>query len=121
MYMSYNVLAGRQHTYIDDLESFYYVLVEACLGFTGPHSRTPELPLLLFKWFGEMAATSKEGHLIQRDFDHEIQSWWGEPFRVLIEKFHEKLHNLWRDNFLELRLGQPAPSLVASTFYASIL
>jgi hypothetical protein len=119
--MSYNVLAGRQHTYVDDLESFYYVLLEACLDFKGPRSRTSEVPLPLLTWHDEGAAKSKEGNFIGSNFRHEIKPWWGESFRVLIEKFHEKLHNMWRDKFLELRLGTPAPNIVASTLYRSIL
>ncbi|KAF8461314.1 hypothetical protein JB92DRAFT_3072201 [Gautieria morchelliformis] len=113
-FMSRNILEGKNpHTYIDDLESFYFVLCWIFMAYTGPDKPTPKTvlpgkadtgsdkpklkPVLPGKaawWDDEDACAMKGGHFASRDFLLPLDSWFNGCFRELAV-------NLW--NFFRLR------------------
>ncbi|KAF8204048.1 hypothetical protein BJ912DRAFT_941742 [Pholiota molesta] len=101
-YMSLNVLeshhtphaAGFARDYLDDLESFYYLLRHICASFTGPGAgqRLPEKPEFVAAWEqpdAGAAALAKMGSLLCADADSEPTAYFGGPdgiFGDLLEK-----------------------------------
>jgi len=100
MFMSRNVLKEETpHSAMDDIESFYYVLLYSCLVFTGPGSELDDFPSPIYGWTGISAASSKGGFL-QIQCDVEVQPWWGIPFQSLIGRMHAQFSELCDQEFL---------------------
>ncbi|KAF8478768.1 hypothetical protein JB92DRAFT_3133895 [Gautieria morchelliformis] len=85
-FMSRNILEGKNpHTYIDDLESFYFVLCWILMVYSGPDKPKPKtvLPRQAAWWDDEDACAMKGGHLASRVFLLPLDTWFGPSFRAL--------------------------------------
>ena len=91
-YMSINVLRGRDHTYLDDLESFLYVLVLFFFSYKGPLSKA------------ELAAAHR------RHFTHPIGS--GQLPHVTA---WPSMFNYWETTDFQLAAAQKSGQLVDVT------
>jgi Fungal protein kinase len=83
-YMSRNVLDGENpHTYIDDLESFYFVLCWILMVYSGPHEARATPPKRALWWDDEDSATMKIGHFGRENFRLPVDPWFGPYFKTL--------------------------------------
>ncbi|KAF8530000.1 hypothetical protein JB92DRAFT_557978 [Gautieria morchelliformis] len=91
-YMSGRVLEGKvPHTYLDDLESFYYVLCWILMVHTAPRvQRTP--PSIASYWDKSMSHAIKLGQIASYAFDLPLEPWFGSCFQVLASRLHNFFH-----------------------------
>ncbi|KII91911.1 hypothetical protein PLICRDRAFT_28393 [Plicaturopsis crispa FD-325 SS-3] len=87
-FQSVQVLLGHlPHTYLDDLESFFYVLCSICFDYEHGGKHVPERPVFLRKWEAhdaESAALAKWGFFsLSRELP-ELPLYFGDPFRKLL-------------------------------------
>jgi hypothetical protein len=83
--MSVNVLRNiGPHTYLDDLESFFYVLCWIVTAFYGPGEMMVDTPPELSSWDQDIAASCKSGMLLFDRHDLLLQKWFGWPIHSLI-------------------------------------
>jgi len=81
--MSRNVLNEESpHTYLDDLESFFYVLCWILVTFKGPGKTRKVTPQLIALWDDIGAPEYKHGHFML-DFKFLVDPWFGACFRDL--------------------------------------
>jgi hypothetical protein len=116
------VLEGGPHAYLDDLESFYYVLCTIAAGYTSPGIQRVPRPTLLKGFDDPYAAIIKEGFIIsRRGFELPVSAWFGEPMRTLCVKLHSFFRTRYRaaeDAEVERRTP---PRRVAPDDYAEFL
>jgi hypothetical protein len=112
--MSRNVLDAGPHTYLDDLESFYYVLCWILVVYERPRAWMAELPELISSWDEPGSSNIKQG-LLNHDFNFSVAPWFGGSLRRLIGR----LHRFFRFRF-EL-LQKPLSSLDPAKDYDEFL
>ena len=117
--MSHKALNGIEpQTCLDDLESFYYVL----LYLARRHMRTEYsgLPPPLDSWEQASASEAKHGYFLLK-FRFVTDPRLGKPFQTLVER----LHSVFRDMFLQAILaeerGEPPPAVNHEEVYDMML
>jgi hypothetical protein len=114
-YMSRNVLdATGPHTYLDDLESFYYVFCYILGAYERPGTGKAELPRLLSLWDHPGASDFKEG-LFNQDFQLPVAPWFGESLHQLAIRLHRFF------DFRYKSVGKPLSSLNSAKDYDEFL
>lgn len=117
VFMSRSVLKEENgHSAMDDIESFYYVLVYFCLAFTRPGSELDDFPHPIDEWTRRSAASCKGGFL-QTECDIEVQFWWGHPFQSLIEKIHAEFRRLCDQEYVATFDSKPVPEVDVGHIY----
>src|SRR5882724_9263185 len=108
--MSGNALEGEApHTFLDDLESFYYVMLYIAMVYTAPDCPKEELPRPLYGWnHRPLPSDAKQGFLVS-DFRPQANVWFGAPFQTLLDRLHSIFQKVFRQNFLAEFEGQPRP------------
>ncbi|KIJ36399.1 hypothetical protein M422DRAFT_69713 [Sphaerobolus stellatus SS14] len=110
----------RAHSCIDDLESFYYVLVYICAARVGPGKILSPLPDFLQTWKTPTGGYHKFD-FIGTPFKWKVQPWFGAIFETLVSQFHAILCNHRRAQKLAVRNKGELPILVASNVYSQML
>jgi hypothetical protein len=89
--MSRNAHEGKKpHTYIDDLESFYFVICWILMVYSGPHKvRAP--PKEAAWWDLPEAFIMKQGHFLIPRFQLPIDPWFGPSFEALATRLFDFL------------------------------
>jgi hypothetical protein len=88
--MSRDVLRGEHpHTYLDDLESFYYVLSWMVAVHSGPSLFTGYRPAILSLWDYPNAETHKQLALSDISILTRVEPWFGAFFHGLLCKMHD--------------------------------
>ncbi|KAF8520515.1 hypothetical protein JB92DRAFT_3094664 [Gautieria morchelliformis] len=88
-FMSRNALDGkRPHTYIDDLEAFYFVLCWILMVYSGPH-KVKAVPKQAAWWDLPDAFVMKEGHFGIREFRLPVDRWFGPCFKTLASRLFD--------------------------------
>lgn len=83
--MSRNVLKGNDpHTYIDDLESFYYVICWIVAGYERPGVGKSPIPKGLNLWDLSEAYIFKDGLMVE-DPCYAVSPWFGSSLRKLLK------------------------------------
>ncbi|KAF8488454.1 hypothetical protein JB92DRAFT_3016664, partial [Gautieria morchelliformis] len=105
-FMSPNVLGGEQpHAYLDDLDSFYFVLCRILMKYTGPHSpMKPTDSDEAWRWERKDALRFKWAHFAGAAEDIRMHSWFGSCFRDLITR----LWTFFSSRFLDGKNMPPA-------------
>jgi Fungal protein kinase len=76
--MSRNVLEGRHpHMYLDDLESFFFVICWILMVYTGPRKIRDELPDDACLWDDPDSCRMKQGYFGTKGFDVSVDPWFG--------------------------------------------
>jgi hypothetical protein len=119
--MSRNVLEGQPHTYIDDLESFFYVLCYVVAGYSRPVTPKIPLPEILDAWNRGFARGVKHGWIITLPFDLEVSSWFGHALRALCVRLHSFFETRNREAREARDEGRIPPRQVASTDYEEFI
>ena len=119
--MSRNALKGTEpQTYLDDLESFYYVL----LYLTTIHMDTKfsggRLPSPLTYWDEPTAYEAKSG-FIPNIFDYDVDPRLGKPFQTLVERLHAVFRNMLIKAMLAHIGAEPPPVVNHEEVYSLIL
>ncbi len=120
--MSRNALEGKEvHSCMDDLESFYYVLVFIVLAYSGPKSPKDSIVSPLDDWRRPLAFKAKEGYFFF-DFKYKLSDWFGAPFKNLAIQLHSifKTHLIQRFIAEHQNTSQPVldPAHVYDQFLA---
>jgi len=105
---------------MDDIESFFYVLLYTCLVYSRAGTTLADLPIQVRQWQSESSEDVKGG-FIQTPFRYKVQPWWGPPFQSLAEKVHKEFHTLWRQEFIASCHNQAAPVVDIGNFYNTLL
>jgi Fungal protein kinase len=87
-YKSRNVLEGGPHTYIDDLESFFYVICFIVAEYKRPFTPVRPRSGLMEAWESKFSMQVKHGWITCRSFNVGVSDWFGEPFRKLGASLH---------------------------------
>jgi Fungal protein kinase len=91
--MSGKVLQGKMpHTYLDDLESFYYVLCWILMVYTAPHKVKREPPRIALFWDDPRSHIIKIGQITSDYINLPLEPWFGPCF----QKLAGRLHNFFR-------------------------
>ncbi|KAF8583187.1 hypothetical protein K439DRAFT_1634618 [Ramaria rubella] len=121
LFMSRNALEGtKPQTYLDDLESFYYVLVYISLVYKGPGLLNKDLPSPLDEWILPDAHQYKGGFLADT-FTDEVSPWFGKPFQSLVEKLHSVFFKIIVRWVVAQENGHPPPPVDDAEVYATML
>lgn len=87
----------RPHSYLDDLESFFYILLWMCVAYGSPGNPKQELPVVLNRWCLEdpaLCGGAKRIDLSDR-YEYEIEPLisesFGWPFKELLRQLKEIL------------------------------
>ncbi|KAF8648210.1 hypothetical protein AX16_006349 [Volvariella volvacea WC 439] len=93
--MSVNVLRieAHLHDYLDDLQSFFYVLAWICIAYDGPGQRKSTLPQILRAWstlsrcsfFVDKSAHHME---FEQHFAQNVSPYFGDVFVSLLRNLH---------------------------------
>jgi hypothetical protein len=119
--MSGNALRGNEpHTYLDDLESFFYAMIYITLAYTAPGCPKKDLPHPLSRWDEPFAADAKEG-FIGLDFHLDVEVWFGAPFQNLLERLHSIFKNILRQKVTADHRGKPLPVVNHVQVYETML
>ncbi|KAJ3503631.1 hypothetical protein NMY22_g18183 [Coprinellus aureogranulatus] len=99
------------HDYLDDLESFLYVLTHLMYGWTAPGQEISPRPTFLLDWDNEtphIAHQLKELFML-KDIDFKrVAPFWGEACRDLLESFHDyMLDNIVREKLRIIKIEDP--------------
>ena len=97
MYQSLSVLDGYDgtstpttHDYLDDIESFFFVLTRLMYGWAGVEQELQPKPEFMRVWDAEdpgKAFNEKDGFVAKRIKEHLIPPFWSDPCRDLWESF----------------------------------
>jgi Fungal protein kinase len=91
--MSGKVLEGKvPHTYLDDLESFYYVLCWILTIYTAPHKARCKPRGIASWWDNSMSYQMKIGQIASYSFDLPLEPWFGPCFQKLASSLHKFFH-----------------------------
>src|SRR5882724_10089082 len=107
--MSGNALEGKApHTFLDDLESFYYAMLYIAMVYTAPDCRKEKLPPRLHDWTRPFPEGAKLGFLLS-DACPPVGAWFGTPFQTLLDRIHSIFQKIFKQKFLAEVKGQPLP------------
>ena len=117
--------------YLDDLESFFYLLCKICSSFTSPGSQVERMPDFVSQWDqvdARLAALAKFNTLLCADY--EVTPYFGPIVQTLLDKLHQFIASAaGRKRTMRLkreRRKEPPPSWVdlrpaADRDYARVL
>jgi len=122
LFMSWNVLKGdTPHTFLDDLESFFYVMFYIAMTYTAPDCRKEELPDLLYDWnHYPLPSDAKQGFFLA-DSTPKVSVWFGAPIQNLLNRLHSIFKNILRQKYLAEYDGQPRPVVNRDEVYETML
>jgi hypothetical protein len=86
-------------SYLDELESFFYILVHIMFSFHKPRTVPKPQPLFLELWATEDASRSgdrKIGFTMDVIPTREIPAFWGRPCRTLLKEFQSVIQEILR-------------------------
>ena len=107
--MSRNTLKGIEpQTCLDDLESFYYVLLYIARIHMDPTRAVRSLPPPLDGWDDSRAWWSKQG-FISTEFSFTTDPQLGKPFQTLVERLHSVFTDMLFDRLFAVDRGEPPP------------
>ncbi|KAF8576675.1 hypothetical protein K439DRAFT_1397152 [Ramaria rubella] len=113
-FMSHNLLQSWQqqrHSYLDDLESFYYVLCWMVCIYDGPGdqhgSHIEETPPVLAAWDARDEGAAKRQHM-HEEFSLPVQPYFGDAVREMTMRLHD---------FFKYRTRGDGPSLDVNRDY----
>jgi len=106
------------HTYLDDFESFYYVLIWITCAYTYPSMCQEPLPRDLSEWDQEAPWLFKQRHFSVDEMDIKVNPYFG-------ESIYNLLKDLWRffasrRNIFALALSDLNPDKDYDEFMAPI-
>ena len=85
--MSYKVIDGKgDHTYLDDLQSFYYVLLWILMVYSGPHKVKAKFPEDASLWDLPDSFGVKRGDFSWEEYILPVDPWFGPCFKVLASR-----------------------------------
>jgi hypothetical protein len=89
--MSGSIENPPAHDYLDDLESFYYVLCWICFGHDAPGKRITPQPDVITDWEDPSsscirAARLKEGFLFSKRLFPKVPPYFGPVIQTLLEE-----------------------------------
>jgi hypothetical protein len=119
--MSRNVLDGGPHTYLDDLESFFYVLCSVVSSYKAPGTPTSPPPDILEGWELPYASDVKHGWIISRSFRLPVSPWFGNSIRTLCVQLHSFFKRRRWDEREALEAGRDPPPHIPSIDYDEFL
>ena len=120
MFMSRNALKGIEpQTCLDDLESFYYVLLYLARKHMGSKF-SRDLPTPLDGWNRPLASSMKHGFLFH-EFEFPTDPLLGKPFRTLVERLHSVFRNILVQDFLAKFSHEPPPIVHHEEIYDKML
>jgi hypothetical protein len=91
--MSRNVLEGENpHIYLDDLESFYFVLCWILMVYSGPHKARVPPPKHASYWDGPKPYVSKAGEILGGYFRLPVDPWFGPCLKALARRLYTFFH-----------------------------
>ncbi|KIM49614.1 hypothetical protein M413DRAFT_35636, partial [Hebeloma cylindrosporum] len=117
------------HDYLDDLESFFYVLIWICIGYSQPGKMVEPIPELLSDWESEnpifAARTKVDMYFTALEEMVEVTPFFGVIFQELLENVHGFFSVVVHRKTSSTK-GQVYPTLTelipeASGHYATIL
>ncbi|KAF8584582.1 hypothetical protein K439DRAFT_1566433 [Ramaria rubella] len=116
-FMSERALKGETHTFMDDLESFYYVLVYIGRTYSGPRTMRKDAKTLqpMVNWDQPRASGVKKGFLI--DEFYKANDWFGKPYQTLLERTHSIFNDLLREQLMASVGGHPPPVANSTEVY----
>ena len=118
--MSRNTLKGIEpQTCLDDLESFYYVLLYIARIHMENLSRRP-MPPPLEQWDHPSAWSAKQG-FISTEFDWPTDPRLGKPFETLLGRLHSVFTNMLFEEIFARRRGEPPPAVNHDKVYDLVL
>ncbi|KAF5340959.1 hypothetical protein D9611_006034 [Ephemerocybe angulata] len=85
------------HTYLDDLESFFYVACHIMFGFSEPGESVPRTPPFLVDWDTPRerdAAAHKECFVRDPFPSRSFPPFWGNACETLLSKFHDFVRDI---------------------------
>jgi len=91
-------LDGGEITYVDELESFYWILCYIVVLHEGPGLSATRLEATDATRFlaapidAKQMATDKKGNLLWKKFVLPVQDWFGEPIQKLTANLHSYFH-----------------------------
>ncbi|KAF8648188.1 hypothetical protein AX16_006327 [Volvariella volvacea WC 439] len=95
-FISLNVLRSGRHSYLDDLQSFFYVLSWICIAYEGPGQRRTTLPQMLQSWsdytdFAYVKGKSAHHASFDEHFPPNVSPYFGDVFVKLLRELHTAL------------------------------
>jgi hypothetical protein len=88
--MSRDVLDGKKvHTYLDDLESFYFVLSWILMVYTGPRTTRSKFPSEAAYWDEPDSARLKGGYFGIQGFKASVDPWFGPCLHELVKRLFD--------------------------------
>ena len=119
--MSRNALKGIEpQTCLDDLESFYYVLLYIATIHMGTKFSGGRLPPPLTPWDGPTASSAKNGFILS-SFAEVTDPRLGKPFQTLAERLHSVFRNIMVQAFLADGRDEPPPVVNHQDIYDIML
>ncbi|KAF8971790.1 hypothetical protein BDZ97DRAFT_1785143 [Flammula alnicola] len=111
---SYRRRDAVSHDYLDDLESFFYVLCWVCFGYAGPNKKVEPLPEVLESWEKEepqTAAMGKQTFFFRPLEESSVTGFFGPIFHKLLLQLHTFFkHQVLRK--IAIPKDQAAPCLI---------
>ena len=119
--MSRKTLKGIEpQTCLDDLESFYYVLLYIARIHMDPERAVRSLPPPLDGWDDSRAWWAKQG-FISTEFSFTTDPRLGEPFQTLVGRLHSVFTNILFKQVFAGRRGEPPPAINHDEVYDLML
>ncbi|KAF8648219.1 hypothetical protein AX16_006357 [Volvariella volvacea WC 439] len=86
-------IGNYHHDYLDDLQSFFYVLAWICIAYDGPGKRKSTLPQMLQSWSKRSDHSfirEKSAHHVgfERHFAQNVSPYFGDVFTNLLRDLH---------------------------------
>ncbi|KAJ3525594.1 hypothetical protein NMY22_g10509 [Coprinellus aureogranulatus] len=121
LYQSLSVLASfdpknraTAHDYLDDLESFFYVLVHLMYGWTGVEEEIKPRPSFMTDWDDDtprLAFKTKRLFIVEEIDLEDVAPFWGDVCRELLESFHDFIRDIVRKKDKVMKLVDPVARL----------
>ncbi|KAJ3525599.1 hypothetical protein NMY22_g10504 [Coprinellus aureogranulatus] len=102
------------HDYLDDLESYLYVLTHLMYGWAGPGQEITPRPSFLLDWDNETPriALGLKKLFIVTDIDFAgVAPFWGKACRELLTSFHEFIDDVAREKLKIIKIENPEERL----------
>jgi hypothetical protein len=119
--MSRNALKGIEpRTYLDDMESFYYVLLYIARINTDIELSSGGIPPLLTPWEDPTAASAMNGYILNK-FDYDTDPRLGKSFQTLVGRLHSVFRNMLPQAFIAEGREEPPPLVIHEEIYNMML
>lgn len=114
---NYKLDRGISRDYLDDLESFYYLLCKICATYVGPKMQSMTIPDFIKNWDQSnpsKAASAKMNTMLYEDFKPTVTKYFGKIFQHLLEDlgdfFATVIERKRKDRIARERTGKAAPT-----------